>query len=227
MNLYEWEGKKIFAKYGIAIPKGVVVRRDDDIGKAYRGLGLKEVYVKAQILSGKRGKNNGIFFCESEFEVIEAVKGLFETQIRGQQVASVLIEEKLIIKNENYLSITYDTSKKQPVLIFSESGGMDIEDVEEKKIQKFWLDVRNEEINTDIPFAKELWKCFLAEDARVVEINPLVVTKDGKMVAADAKIALDDDAFYRHDDWKNFEPRIMLGRPLTERELAARKIDEG
>ena len=74
MNLYEWEGKKIFAKYGIATPKGVVVSRRDDIGKAYRGLAIKEVYVKAQILSGKRGKNNGIFFCESESEVIEAVQ---------------------------------------------------------------------------------------------------------------------------------------------------------
>lgn len=227
MNLYEWEGKKIFTKYGIATPKGVVVRRGDEIGRIYRGLGLKEVFVKAQILSGKRGKNNGIFFCKSEAEAIEAVRRLFESQIRGQYVASVLIEERIHIKKENYLSITYDTNKKQPVLIYSGVGGMDIEDVDEKKIQKYWLDVRNEEIDIDVPYAQELWKCFLAEDARVVEINPLATTKDGRFVAADAKIALDDDAFYRHAEWKDFEPRTMVGRLPTERELAARKIDEG
>ncbi len=227
MNLYEWEGKKIFAKYGIATPKGVVVRRRDDIGKAYRGLAMKEVYVKAQILSGKRGKNNGIFFCESESEVIEAVQGLFETKIRGQYVASVLIEEKLQIKKESYLSITYDTNKKQPVLIYSEAGGMDIEEVDEKRIEKFWLDVRDEKIEIDVPFAKELWDCFLSEDARVVEINPLATMEDGKLVAVDAKVALDDDAFFRHPEWKDFEPRSMMGRLPTERELAVRKIDEG
>ncbi|MEK7625705.1 MAG: ATP-grasp domain-containing protein [Patescibacteria group bacterium] len=227
MNLYEWEGKKIFQKYGIATPKGVVVRRGEDIGKAYANLGMTDVIVKAQILSGKRGKNNGIFFCKNEAETIDAVQGLFDTKIRGQYVASVLIEEKLQIKKENYLSITYDTNKKQPVLIYSESGGMDIEDVPENKIKKFWLDVRNEKINADVPFSQELWNCFLSEDARVVEINPLARTEDGRFVAADAKVALDDDAFYRHEEWKDFEPRTMMGRLPTERELAVRKIDEG
>lgn len=247
VNLYEWEGKKIFEKYGITTPKGVVVRRGEDIALAYAGLGLSEVVVKAQILSGKRGKNGGIFFCKTESETINAVQALFDTQIRGQYVASVLIEEKLKIKKENYLSVTYDTNKKQPVLIYSEMGGMDIEDVAENKIQKFWVDVRENDLSApplkkggqlaDSPFFKEgsgggqlaqqLWNCFLSEDARVVEINPLVETEDGKLVAADAKIALDDDAFYRHEDWKNFEPRTMMGRSPTERELAAKKIDEG
>ena len=227
MNLYEWEGKKIFEKYGIATPKGVVVRRGEEIGKAYAGLGIRDVIVKAQILSGKRGKNNGIFFCKSETETIGAVQGLFDTKIRGQYVASVLVEEKIRIKNENYLSITYDTNRKQPVLIFSEAGGMNIEDVSESKIRKIWLDVRNEKIDIEIPFANELWRCFLSEDARVVEINPLIVSEDGKLVAADAKVALDDDAFYRHAEWKNFESRSLLGRQPTEREMAASRIDEG
>lgn len=249
MNLYEWEGKKIFQKYGINIPKGVLVRRGDDVGRVYDILVIKEVVVKAQILSGKRGKNNGIFFCDSKEAVVEAVEKLFSAQIRGQYVAAILIEEKLEIAEEKYLSITYDTNKKQPVMIFSEEGGVNIEEVDGKKIKKEWLDVRqpviashseaiswlssaNEGIASSsrellLAMTDELWKCFIEEDARVVEINPLVKTSDGRFVAADAKIAIDEDAFYRHEEWKSFEPRTMLGRLPTEREASAKKIDEG
>lgn len=241
MNLYEWEGKKLFALHGIATPRGVVVRRGEDVRAAYQTLGLADVVVKAQVLSGKRGKNNGIKFCSSAEEVESAVQVLFETQIRGQYVASVLIEEKLSIAEEHYLSITYDTNRKQPVLVYSRQGGMDIEDVGEECIVKKELKIENlklpppaggvppkaGKIDTDIPFAQELWDCFLQEDARVVEINPLVRTTDDRWVAADAKIALDEDAFYRHEAWKNFEPRTMLGRLPTDRETAVKKIDEG
>jgi citryl-CoA synthetase large subunit len=161
---------------------------------------------------------------------------LFDSHIRGQYVAAVLIEEKLSILEEQYVSIVYDTNRKQPMLIYSCAGGMDIEDVADYKIKKFPLDIRETTIDIDVPYAQELWKCFLAEDTRQIEINPLVKTHEGKFVAADAKVAIDDDAFYRHPsinsgpqvtDWKNFEPRTMLGRLPTERELAVKKIDEG
>lgn len=227
MNLYEFEGKKIFEKYAIAIPKGVVVLRDDDVGLAYQSLGVARVVVKAQVLSGKRGKNNGIKFCSTEDEVKQSVYELFESHIRGQHVASVRIEERLHIAEEHYLSITYDTTTKQPVLVYSRDGGVDIEEVTEKNIQKIPLDIRQEKIELPIPFAQELWSCFLAEDARVVEINPLVRTADGHWVAADAKISLDEDAFFRHKDWLEFDARTMMGRAPTEREVEVKKIDEG
>lgn len=227
MNLYEFEGKKIFDTYGIATPRGVLVFRDDDVAAAYQHVGAKRVVVKAQVLSGKRGKNNGIKFCSSEDEVKQAVYELFESYIRGQHVASVRIEERLHIAEEHYLSITYDTATKQPVLVYSRDGGVDIEEVAEKNIQKIPLDIRQENIHSTIPFAQELWRCFLAEDARVVEINPLVKTADGRWVAADAKIALDEDAFFRHDSWQDFEVRTMMGRAPTEREIQVKKIDEG
>jgi citryl-CoA synthetase large subunit len=227
MNLYEWEGKKMLAKYGIATPKGVVVRRREDAKKAYESLGVKEVVVKVQILSGKRGKNNGIKFCSSAHEVAEIVDKMFKESVLGQYVSAVLIEERLDIASEQYLSITYDTSTKQPVMIFSEDGGMDIEDVLENKIKKIPLDIRKLEISENLSMAKPLWDCFLSEDARLVEINPLVVTPEGKYVAVDAKVAIDEDAFYRHEDWKVFEPRTMMGRLPTERENAVKKIDEG
>jgi succinyl-CoA synthetase beta subunit len=248
MNLYEFEGKELFKKHGIAIPKGVVVSRGENVGGRYLGLGAKEVVVKAQVLSGKRGKNNGICFCSSTQEVEAAVKDLFSRQIKGQYVAAVLIEEKLAIAEEHYLSITYNTNKKQPMVIYSQAGGGDIEDVKEEKIIKQLFDVRDngvvvilgKEKDTD-PSVKlqddnrsaldgivaKLRSCFLEEDTRLVEINPLVKTKDGKWVAADAKVAIDDDAFYRHEEWQELEPRTMMGRPPTEREVAVKKIDEG
>jgi citryl-CoA synthetase large subunit len=159
-------------------------------------------------------------------EVKEAAEKILSSNIRGQYVAAVLIEERLKIAQEHYLSITYDTAKRQPILIYSQAGGMDIEDVPEEKIKKQYFDIRQNDIESDIPFAKELWQCFLQSDARVVEINPLIITSDGEKIAADAKVALDDDAFFRHKEW-NFEPRTMLGRLPTERENLVGKIDEG
>lgn len=227
MNLYEWEGKKLFSRYGIALPKGVLVRRGDDFRAKYQELAVKEVAVKAQVLSGKRSKNSGVKFCSNADEVAQACELLFNATIRGQYVAAVLIEEKLAIAAEHYLSITYDTNQKQPVFIYSHMGGVDIEDVPEAAIQKQWLDIRQEKITAALPLVQPLWRCFLGEDARVAEINPLVKTRAGRWVAADAKVAIDDDAFFRHEDWKELEPRTMLGRLPTEREVAALKVDEG
>lgn len=227
MNLYEFEGKNIFEKYGITTPRGVVLRREDDAAAAYTTFGVQDVVIKAQVLSGKRGKGGGIRFASSADEAQKACQEIFAMNLRGQYVAAIRIEEKLAIAEEHYLSITYDTTKRQPVFIYSTEGGMDIEDVPEQKIQKEVLDIRNMKRESDIPFAQNLWDCFLKEDARIVEVNPLVKTVDGQWIAADAKIALDDDAFYRHEDWKNLEPRTMMGRLPTAREVDAKKIDEG
>ena len=252
MNLYEFEGKQFFSKHNITIPKGVTVRRGDDIVAAYNQLGLTDVVVKAQVLSGKRGKNNGIRFCNSAQEVEEAVNDLFNMDIRGQYVAAVHIEEKLNIAEEHYLSFTYDTNNKQPILIYSKEGGMDIEDVPEEKIIKKLVSIADPKLalplseeTTDTPPAKgelegvqeiinNLWNCFLENDCRLVEINPRVKTADGQCIAADAKIAIDYDSFYRHeelDPTKNpeqgLEPRTMMGRPPTDREVAVQDIDKG
>lgn len=268
MNLYEFEGRKLFEKHGIIIPVGEVVRRGDSVAEAYARLGLEEVVVKAQVLSGKRGKNNGIKFCHNLEEVEKAVDEIFSMSIRGQYVSAILLTEKINIESENYLSITYDTNKKQPVLIFSTEGGMDIEDVDDENILRIPLEIRDSvfpivggvrggsiESNNSSKFslipeeyletAKSLWNCFQSEDTRLVEINPLVKTTSGEIMALDAKVALDDDAFFRHNkeaqerakekgiepstitDWDLFESRTMLGRPATEREVAVQEIDKG
>jgi len=208
MNLYEFEGKNIFKKGGITIPRGVTVHPGGDAGKAYEDLGITEVVVKAQVLSGKRGKNNAIRFCSSKDEVVGAVSDLFDMHVRNQHVAAVHIEEKLAIGQEHYMSITYDTNEKQPVLVYSAEGGMDIEDVAEENITKQLLDIRNESIEVSLgdaqldEIAQKLWKVFLENDTRLVEINPLVKTEKGEWIAADSKIAIDDNAFLLHAEWK-------------------------
>lgn len=230
MNLYEFEGKALFSKHGLTIPRGVVVRPGENYAEKYQQLGIVEVVVKAQILSGKRGKNNGIKFCSSAEEVVVACTELFANQIKGLTVTAILLEEKLNIAEEHYCSIVYDTNSKQPMLIYSSQGGMDIEDVAPEKIMRIPLDIRTDklpEAQENWDFAQKLYAVFKTEDARVVEINPLVKTVEGNWVAADAKIALDDDAFYRHKEWETLEPRTMLGRPPTEREILVKKIDEG
>jgi citryl-CoA synthetase large subunit len=266
MNLYEFEGKQLFDRHGIAIPRGIVVHREDDVTTRLKEFGIFNTVVKAQVLSGKRGKNNGIRFCSSEGEILAAVQDLFAMDVRGQYVAAVRIEEKLDIAEEHYLSITYDTNRKQPVIIYSTQGGVDIEDVEDSNIIKQYIDIRepvilseakkplNNERDPSIAsltqndkdvrrIIQQLWTCFLEEDARTVEINPLVKTMSGEWIAADAKVALDDDAAYRHNseaivraqekgirepmNWEQFGARTMLGRPPTEREVAVGSIDTG
>jgi citryl-CoA synthetase large subunit len=260
MNLYEFEGKRLFEKQGIKIPRGIVVKRDGEVPNAFSALGgeVLDVVVKAQVLSGKRGKNNAIRFCSSQEEVESAVKDLFAMEVRGQYVAAVWIEEKLDIAEEHYLSITYDTNAKQPVLVYSAEGGVDIEDVDDTQIMRVPLDIRDAEIEVELgdrqqttdnkvlaEICNKLWKVFLQEDCRQVEINPLVKTAAVEWYAADAKVAIDDDAFFRHSsgyierqkekgkdvssisNWEEFEPRTMLGRPATEREIAVAEIDKG
>lgn len=265
MNLYEFEGKQLFEKHGICIPPGIVIRRGDDVVDVFKKFDISDAVVKAQVLSGKRGKNNAIRFCSSQEEVEVAVADLFAMEVRGQYVAAVRIEEKLAIAEEHYLSITYDTNAKQPVLIYSREGGVDIEDVAEENIEKQLFDIRT--TNPSQPpltgegqkilpllggdkegvrgIAVKLWQVFLQEDCRLVEINPLVKTEAGEWLAADAKVAIDDDAFFRHSsgyierqkekgkatsgisNWEELESRTMLGRPATEREIAVADIDKG
>lgn len=227
MNLFEFEGKNLFEKHSIRVPRRALVRALHDVESAYVSIGVSDVVVKAQILAGKRGKSGGVKFCATLEEVRAAVESLLGTTLRGYEVKAVLIEEKLAIAEEHYLSITYDTSVRAPLFVYSSAGGMEIEDVQSEQIIRRTLDVRTLDTPGVQPFAAELWSCFLAEDARVVETNPLVKTVDGVWYAADAKVALDDDAFFRHPEWKELEPRTSLPRPPTSREITAAKIDEG
>ncbi len=232
MNLYEFEGKELFAAFGIPVPRGSVVREPEEARAAFNTIGGR-VVVKAQALSGKRGKAGAIRFCESKEAAERAARELLVMRLGGQPVIAVRVEEALEIAREHYLSITYDTMAKQPVLIYSASGGMDIEEVAESEIVRVPLDIRERSVPAGLlprqvhVIAQALWQCFLETDARQVEVNPLAELADGRLVAADAKIALDDDAFFRHKEWEDYEERSLMGRELTERETAVKAIDEG
>lgn len=232
MNLYEHEGKALFKTYTINTPRSVLIHRGDKVQEIYQSFGIKHVVIKAQVLSGKRGKNNGILFCDNVDEVVNAVDVLFSKEVNNQYVATILMEEKIDIKEEQYLSISYDTSTRSPVCLYSKKGGMDIEDVDDKDISKNILNVTQKKVVIkDAPkkvqdIANKLYNCFLQEDVRSIEINPLVLTKDEDWVAADAKVALDDDAMYRHKE-RQYPPRSMMGRPPTKREVDAARIDSG
>ncbi|MFH1455486.1 MAG: ATP-grasp domain-containing protein [archaeon] len=199
MNLTEKQGKELFSKYGIETPKQFTVDNTEN-----------EVVVKAQILTGKRGKGGGIKFATLE-TVKDVVNEILGKEINGHKVNEVLIEEKLNIEKELYCAITLDRENKGLVLVLSLSGGMDIEEVADKfpeRIIKIPLnDIENLKINFEYDVSEVVKKMFTLTkeyDATLVEINPLVVTS-GKLVAADSKVVLDDNALFRHPEFKKEE----------------------
>jgi len=240
MRLYEFEGKKLFREAGIPTPDGTVVSSADEIGE----LELP-VVVKAQILSGGRGKEGLIKPCKSLDEVKVAIAKLLGKEVHGEKIEKVLIEPYLIDKAaEYYLGVTYDTSTRSPVALVSKKGGVDIEELAKDKESVKVLSIdpiqglqpwQTRQILSESGFAGihflsltkillGMWEVFSKYDARLVEINPLIETEDEEFFATDAKVILDDEADFRHSDLE-FPPRDVLGRKPTESELAAKEID--
>ena len=213
MKLHEYEAKEIFKKYGIPVPEGFITSAEiEEINKP--------VVIKAQVLVGGRGKAGGILFADTVEEANEKIKELLNKEIKGEKVEKVLIEEKIPIKKEYYLGITIDRAERKPVIMFSTEGGVDIEEVAKtnpEKIIKYYVNPQSELLpyiarnilkQADIPSNEipkvadiiyKLYKVFKDMDGMLVEINPIVITEDGRALAADAVLNVDDDAYYRHD----------------------------
>jgi len=223
LKLFEFMGKELFAKYGITTPRGKMVISPEEAAAVAVEIG-GEVVVKSQILSGKRGKGGGIAFASTPGQAKEAAAKILGSTVQGLKVESVLVEEKIRIDRELYLAITVDGSAKKPVLIASASGGMDIEEVPEDKIVKHHIDTfiglqpyaaREifRQMGLDQGIAKEfykllptLYKVFREKDCELVEINPLVISGD-RLIAADAKVTIDDEALFRQKDLPHVEER--------------------
>jgi citryl-CoA synthetase large subunit len=226
MILYEFEGKQLLKDTGILVPNSQLILHDDlDSGQARMTMQTPLV-LKAQVLSGNRAKAGGIVVCDeiSNFQFL--ISNLFNKTINGEKVETILVEERVEIAEEYYLSITYDTENRGPILTFSQSGGTGIE-ARESKI--YPIDILNPIFpQLDIPqeLGEKLIKLFFQSDCLLLEINPLVKTKSGEWMALDAKVKLDDDAKFRHEDW-NFAPRLAPGHNPTKSEIEAKKIDEG
>jgi succinyl-CoA synthetase beta subunit len=227
MKIHEYQAKNILKKYGVAIPKGNIAFNPHEAEEIARELG-GTVVVKAQIHAGGRGKGGGVKLAKSPEEANKTAQEILgmclvthQTGPEGRIVKTVLVEEGMNIERELYLGIVIDRAISKAVIMASEAGGMDIEEVAAatpEKILKesidpavgimpyqarrlaFALNLKPELIRVAVPFIMNLYKAFEQEDCSLLEINPLVVTGDGRILALDAKINFDDNALYRHKD---------------------------
>ncbi|MCL4425638.1 MAG: ADP-forming succinate--CoA ligase subunit beta [Firmicutes bacterium] len=235
MKLYEYLAKDVFARNGLPVPKGRVARTPEEAEAIAREIG--EVAIKSQVLAGARGKAGGIAFAATPVEAREAAARLLGTEIRGFRVEQVLVEEKLKIERELYLGITVDKAAKEPLVIASNQGGMNIEGVPERQIIKRRIDIRlglypyvGREVARRLELAGEiarqvadtltrLYRVFRNYDAELVEINPLVISGE-RVIAADARLNVDDDALYRHRDLPLVEEGTELEKKIKALGLA-------
>lgn len=238
MKLYEFEGHKILSKVGIESPFFVVASDISEVKQARRRLKFPMV-AKVQVLSGRRGKSGGIKICTTEKQLIAFAKEHlghdFPPTGPGEQVRFIALAEKVEIALENYISITYDTAKRSPFLLYSNQGGIDIEELSKTKsevIVRVDFDpndgpTKKELDKNGIPtdFAQRLWDVFWRYDCRLVEVNPLAQLADGSYVAVDAKVILDDAGLARHRDL-DVLPKGAISAVPSARELDAKKIDE-
>ncbi len=219
MKLFECEAKELLRGYGLDIP----------------GVNGEEFVVKAQVLMKNRKQHGGIEFASSLEEAEEVAGDMRSGKVNGHDVEKVIIEEKIDYSEEYYVALIYDTDVRAPVMLFSGDGGTGIEDreveklvlenLEQWRIRQFLKQngVDSKELNSLGPVLEKAARCFFEEDARMLEINPLVKNENGYMVL-DAMIDLEEDASYRHS-W-SYPERSEFGREKTERERMAEKIDE-
>ena len=232
MKIHEYQAKSILARFGVPVPRGEVAFAPAEAAEIARRLGGHVVVVKAQIHAGGRGKGGGVKLAKSPDgaeriakQVIGMTLVTHQTGPEGKKVSRVLVEEGLQIDRELYLSILIDRAAARPVVIASAAGGMDIEEVAAKQPER----ILREHIDRGtgiVPFQSPklafamgleagpaqklvklldaLYKAFIETDASLIEINPLILTKGGDLLALDAKVTVDDNALYRHPDIRDF-----------------------
>lgn len=228
MKIHEYQGKEIFRRYKIPVPSGRVTTSAEEAAAIFRELGKPLAVVKAQIHAGGRGKGGGVKLARSAEEAethAKAILGMMlktpQTGPAGQKVNAVLVEEGSDILKEYYVGITLDRRVGKPVLMVSTEGGMDIEEVAAKHPEKilketiepalglqrfqasrlaYGLGFTGDMAKQCLEILLRLWECYDKEDCSLIEINPLIATKDGRILALDAKINFDDNALFRHPD---------------------------
>ncbi|MFT4893076.1 MAG: citryl-CoA synthetase large subunit [Candidatus Nanohaloarchaea archaeon] len=217
MKLYEYEAKNLLQGKGVKVP--------ENDGERYA--------VKAQVLTNDRAEHGGIEFAETREEAEEIAEEMKEREVQGHEVDKVLIEERIDLDHEFYIAFLYDTDTRRPVMLFSTEGGSGVEN---RQISKMVLDEGSEiddfssflenegvEDNGLSKVAERLYRAFLEEDMRLLEINPMVKSAED-FIVVDAMIELEDDASFRHE-W-SYPERSVMARDKTEREKRAEKIDE-
>jgi succinyl-CoA synthetase beta subunit len=228
MKIHEHQAKAILARYGVPVPRGEVAFTAGEAGEVARRLGSSLSVVKAQIHAGGRGKGGGVKLARSPAEVEELAGRMIgmtlvthQTGPEGRVVSRVLVEEGLEMERELYLSLLLDRAAGKPAMMASSAGGMDIEEVADTTPERivrvhiepgaglvpfearqlgFGIGLDGPQVSKFVRLASSLYEAFIATDASLVEINPLVVTKAGDLLALDAKVNFDDNALFRHPD---------------------------
>lgn len=241
MKLHEFQSKALFGEYGIPVPRGKVAYTPDEAAEIAREIG-GTVVVKAQVHVGGRGKAGGVKLAKSPEEAREAASKILGMNIKGLTVRQVLVDPGANIKQEIYLAITNDRQAGKALIIASAEGGMDIEELAVKKpsaIVRQHVDplvglkvyhangvvsgmgAPREHYRGLVQIVQQLYECYIKSDAELVEINPLVITGEGALMALDGKVIIDDNALYR-------QPKLAALRDLSEEpeaETQAREAD--
>ncbi|GED29000.1 MULTISPECIES: ADP-forming succinate--CoA ligase subunit beta [Brevibacillus] len=249
MNIHEYQGKEILKQYGVKVPEGRVAFTVEEAVEAAKELGTQVVVVKAQIHAGGRGKAGGVKVAKNldeartyAQEILGKVLVTHQTGPEGKEVKRLLIEQGCDIKKEYYVGVVVDRATGSVVMMASEEGGTEIEEVAAHSPEKIFkeiidpvtglnafqarrlayaINIPKELINKAAKFMMSLYQAFVDKDASIAEINPLVVTGDGEVMALDAKLNFDSNALYRHPD-------IVALRDLDEedeKEIEASKFD--
>ncbi len=249
MNIHEYQGKEVLKQYGVSVPQGKVAFTVDEAVEAAKQLGTSVVVVKAQIHAGGRGKAGGVKVAKNlddvrtyAEQILGSVLVTHQTGPSGKQVNRLLIEQGCDIKKEYYVGVVVDRGTGRVVMMASEEGGMDIEEVAANTPEKIFKEVIDpavglqafqarklaysiripaELINKAVKFMLGLYRAFIDKDCSIAEINPLVVTGDGNVMALDAKLNFDSNALFRHKD-------ILALRDLDEedeKEIQASQYD--
>jgi succinyl-CoA synthetase beta subunit len=231
MKIHEYQAKAILAQHGVPVPQGEVVYNPDDARAAAQRLGGGVVVVKAQIHAGGRGKGGGVKVVKNADEAERAARDMlgmrlitYQTGADGQIVQRVLVEQGLKIKRELYLGLVLDRASEKPVLMVSPDGGVEIEKVAHETPERifkefihpgtglvpyqtrklaFALGLEGPQIGQATKLMNAVYDTFKATDASLIEVNPLIVTEDGNLLALDAKMNFDDNALYRHPHLKD------------------------
>ncbi len=228
MKIHEYQAKDLFSSYGIPVKKYKLCYVPDEAAKAYEELTTEYVVVKAQVLTGGRGKAGGVKLAKNKDEALHHARNILGLTIKDFPVEKIIISESVDINSEYYMSFIIDRNTKSVLLMMSAEGGMEIEDVAAKtpeKIYKFAIDplvgipgylARKyaftmfkdmKQVNQMAAILQKLYQLFIDTDASLAEINPLVVTNTGDLVAVDAKMTFDDNALYRQPEIRSlFEP---------------------
>ncbi|MBL8910238.1 MAG: ADP-forming succinate--CoA ligase subunit beta [Archangium sp.] len=228
MKIHEYQGKQIFQKYGVPVPRGIVVRSPDEAERAAKELGTRVTVVKAQIHAGGRGKGGGVKIAKSPQEAKDYAKQLLgmmlktiQTGPEGQRVNTLYVEEGLDIEKEYYLGVTLDRATSRITFMASTEGGVEIEVVAHNTPEKilreavdpavgfqpyqgrkmaYGLGLTGDSVTKFVKFCKALYDVYIETDASLAEINPVVKLKNGDIVALDSKLNFDDNALFRQKD---------------------------